>query len=319
VLGLVAEDAVKATSMTWAGASRIVVGYSDGSVALWSIGPTRMISRHPIHHNAVVSVASGYPSMPYVVTSIPVGGTARVVDLRSPSYETTAAQSLLINPQPNLLAYSDHLLGFFSIFPSSNALNTVVGFMHHSSFPLVRRVFTGESFLTCLSVGRTHPYLLVGMTDGSLWALNPMVELFTSRREPSDRVKVFKHEHRPRNLFAADSPAAARGASRLLQGFAMEKNHNPRTETKSVTSKAAGKKAKPAKKPGGAQAAAAAAAADENDEEAAALDPSRGVIHEPLSRITVVEWNPNEGYGCWAACAMGSGLVRVMDLGVESV
>ncbi|KAI9148064.1 Transcription factor tau subunit sfc6 [Paramyrothecium foliicola] len=307
VLGLLGEDDVKATTMTWINVNRFVVGYSDGSVGLWSINPQRLISRHPIHHNAVVDIASGYPTMPYVLACTPIGGTAKVVDIRSPGYETTAAQALLINPQPNLLAYSDHLMGFFSIFPSSNALNTIVGFMHHASFPLVRRIFTGDSFLTCLSVGRTHPFLLIGMTDGSLWALNPMVELFTSRREPSDRRKVFQHEHRPSTLFPMESPASARGATRILQGFKTEKNHNPRTEMKAAT-----KKVKTPKK-----SRAGAAAGDDNDEEAGSMDPSRGVVHDPMTRITVVQWNPNEGYGCWAAAAMGSGLVRVMDLGLD--
>ena len=307
MLGLQGEDAVKATAMVWINVNRLAVGYYDGSIALWSINPQRLLSRHPVHHNAIVDIVSGYPTLPYVVASTPIGGTAKVVDLRSPGYETTAAQSLLINPQPNLLGYSDHLLGFFSIFPSSNALNTIVGFMHHASFPMVRRIFTGESFLTCLGAGRTHPFLLVGMADGSLWALNPMVELFTSRRDPSDRLKIFQHEHRPSTLFPPDSPAAGRGASRILQGFVMEKNHNPRTEVKP-----AGKKAKPSKKAG-----SAAPAADDNDDEAVSLDPSRGVVHEPTTRITIVEWNPNEEYGCWAAAAMASGLVRVMDLGLE--
>ena len=46
-------------------------------------------------------------------------------------------------------------------------------------------------------------------------------------------------------------------------------------------------------------------------------DCTEGVIHEPLSRITVVRWNPNRLFGHWAAAAMASGLVRIMDLGVK--
>lgn len=42
------------------------------------------------------------------------------------------------------------------------------------------------------------------------------------------------------------------------------------------------------------------------------------VIFEPLTRVTCVAWNPNAEYGWWAAAALGSGLVKVMDLGDET-
>ncbi|KAJ2901555.1 hypothetical protein MKZ38_001688 [Zalerion maritima] len=44
---------------------------------------------------------------------------------------------------------------------------------------------------------------------------------------------------------------------------------------------------------------------------------AEGLMNERLSRITKVQWNPNLTHGHWAAVAMGSGLVRIMDLGVE--
>ncbi|KEY72325.1 hypothetical protein S7711_01007 [Stachybotrys chartarum IBT 7711] len=306
-LALQHEESIKATTMTWININRLVVGYVDGSIGLWSIYPLGLLSRHPIHHSAVVDVASGYPSMPYIISSTPIGGFSRLVDLRAPSYERTEVQAGVINVQPNLLGYSDHLLGFFSHYPSSNIMNTIVGFMHHAHYPLARRVFTADSFLTCLAVGQTHPFLLVGTADGCLWALNPVVELFSPRREPSDRIKIFQHEHRRAAMFSQESPASARGAVRILHGFGADKNRNPRTEVRPPPKK--GKKTK--------KSDAAPAGMNEDDEVAGAtLDPSRGVVHEPRTRVTVMEWNPNEGYGCWAAVGMASGLVRVIDLGL---
>ncbi|CAM1507535.1 Fc.00g071760.m01.CDS01 [Cosmosporella sp. VM-42] len=309
IFTLTDEEHIKATAITWINFNRLVVGYSDGSVALWSIRPNRLLSRHPIHHNDVVALVSGYPSMPYLIASSPIGGTTRLLDLRAPSFETTEIQNLTVTTQPNLLGYSDHLLGFFSLYPSAGPLNTQVGFMYHAHYPVCRRVFTGQSFNSCLSVGRTHPYLLVGSMDGSLWALNPQVELFSPRREPSDRIKIFQHEHRPAHLFAPGSPASECGVSRIIQGFLVEKNLNPKTDFRPPVQK--GKKKK--KKDDG-----VGVGADEEDEGAGPGDPTRGVVYEPLTRITVVEWNPNEEYGHWAAAAMGSGLVRVLDLGVEA-
>lgn len=303
--GFPEEDGIKATTMTWINFNRLVIGYADGSIALWSIRPNRLLARHAIHQNSIIDMVSGYPAMPYLIASTPVGGTVKLLDLRSPSCEVTEVQNLNVSTQPNLLGYSDHMLGFYSMYPSAGVLNTQIGFMHHTHFPVARRVFAGESFPSCLSVGRTHPYLLIGCVDGSLWALNPQVELFTTHREPSDRIKVFNHEHRGARLFPIDSPATSRGVSRLVQGFLMERNLNPKSDYKPPVKK--GKKPKK-KDPEGAK---------EDEQDATGSDPTRAIVHEPLTRITVVEWNPNEEYGCWAAAAMGSGLVRVMDLGLE--
>ncbi|UNI23926.1 hypothetical protein JDV02_009716 [Purpureocillium takamizusanense] len=309
VLSMVDELGVKATAMDWVSVNRLVAGYSDGSVALWSIFPTRLLSRHPVHHSDVIALATGYPSEPYLAASLPVGGSVKIVDLRCPSYETAEVQINAVNTEANMLAWSDHLQGFFSAYPSANALNTMVGFMHHRHFPLVRRIFTAECFPSCLSVGTTHPCLLVGTTDGSLWALNPQCELFKARRPPTDRVRLLQHEHRPAEHFTAPSPASARGVARVVQGFDMEKN------THGTETRAPPKKGNKAKK--GADADDGGGAGD--DEPVALMDPSRAVVHELGTRVTVVSWNPNDGYGCWAAAAFGSGLVRVMDLGLENV
>lgn len=300
------EGGIDATAMSWANMNRLVVGYSDGSVALWSIFPCHLLSRHAVHHSHVVELATGYPSMPYVVAATPLGGTMRILDLAAPSYEFTEVQSINVVTQPGLLAWSDHMLGFFSIYPSARVNNTVIGFMHHANFPLFRTTFTGDSFPSCIATGKTHPFLLIGLMDGSVWCLNPQVEHFNSRTDATYRLRLFQHEHRPHRLFARDSPAGMRGASRVAQGFEVERNRNPKNETQPAT-----KKGKAVKKKSAVQ------HEDDEDEVLKSSDASRAALHEPLTRVTTMEWNPNQGYGCWAAAALGSGLVRVMDLGIE--
>ncbi|KHN96122.1 WD40 repeat-like-containing domain protein [Metarhizium album ARSEF 1941] len=303
------EYSIKATAFAWATFNRLVVGYSDGSIALWSLYPSCLLSRHAVHHSLVVDIATGSPSHPFLVASTPVGGTTKLVDLTCPTYETTEVQTNAVSWQPNMLAYSSHIQGFFSVYPSANALNTMVGFLHQRFFPIVRRVYIGEGYNSCLASGKTHPFLLIGTSDGSLWCLNPQVELFTSRRELTNRLRLFQHEHRPKELFPADSAAPARGACRIVHGFAIEKGRSPKGEVKAQQ----GKKARRPKK-----AELDAGEGIEDDEAGGLMDPSRGIVYEPLSRLTVVEWNPNEGFGCWAAAAMASGLVRVLDLGLDN-
>ncbi|KAK5996721.1 Transcription factor C subunit 6-like protein [Cladobotryum mycophilum] len=304
---LLDEYSIKATSMTWVNCNRIAVGYSDGSIALWSIHPYHLLSRHPVHHNYIVDIVSGYPTMPNLIASIPVGGTARLIDLQAPSYETTEVQKPLVHTQPGMLVYSDHMLGFISIYPSASVLNTIVGFLHHAHFPIARRVFTGDSFINCVGIGRLHPFLLIGAADGSLWTLNAQTEVFSNRHEATDKIRILQHEHRSAALFPPDSPAAVRGVSRILQGFSIEKNRNTKPEPK-----VAAKKSKKLRKPKDAP-----EVAEEDDDAVDLTDPSRAILHEPSTRITAIEWNPNDDYGCWAAVAMGSGLVRVIDLGLE--
>ncbi|UKZ80273.1 hypothetical protein TrVFT333_008030 [Trichoderma virens FT-333] len=281
VLSLLDEYGIKATAIAWINCNRMAVGYSDGSIALWSLYPQRLLSRHPVHHNDIIDMVSGYPTMPTIIASIPVGGTARVIDLQAPSYETTEAQRPLVHTQPGLLT----------------------------------RVFTGDSFLTSLAVGRLHPFLLIGATDGSLWCLNSQTEVFSNRHESTDKIRVLQHEHRPGRLFPPDSPVAARGVCRILHGFAVDRNRNSKPEAKPAAKK--GKKLR-AKEPAEAAEGGREGEGEEDDDEAGDLtDPSRATLHEALTRITTIEWNPNQDYGCWAAVAMGSGLVRVIDLGLE--
>ncbi|KAH0599375.1 hypothetical protein MHUMG1_02162 [Metarhizium humberi] len=306
---LYGEYSIKATSFAWATFNRVVIGYSDGSIALWSLYPNCLLSRHAVHHSLVVDLATGSPSHPFLVASTPVGGATKLIDLSCPTYESTEVQTNAVSWQPNMLAYSDHIQGFFSVYPSANALNTMIGFMHQRYFPIVRRVYIGESYNSCLASGKTHPFLLIGTSDGSLWCINPQVELFTSRRELTDRLRLFQHEHRPKELFPADSAAPARGACRIIHGFAVEKGRSPKGEVKAQP----GKKFKRPKK-----ADLDAGEGNEDDEAGGLMDPTRGIVYEPLSRVTVVEWNPNEGFGCWAAAAMASGLVRIMDLGLDN-
>lgn len=230
----------------------------------------------------------------------------RILDLTAPSYEFTEMPAINVVTQPGLLTWSDQMLGFFSIYPSAKVNNTVVGFMHHANFPLFRTTFTGDSFPSAIATGKTHPFLLIGLMDGSVWCLNPQVEHFNSRTDATYRLRLFHHEHRPHTLYPKDSPAGLRGATRVVQGFNIDKNRNAKYETPSAKK---GKAPKNKKR--------AAAVDDDEDEVLKAGDARRMAVHEPLTRITTLEWNPNKLFGCWVAVAMGSGLVRVMDLGIE--
>lgn len=318
-LGLSHDYNVSVTCLAWVNANRIVLGHSDGSLTLWSIYPQRMLQRVGAHCNYIIDVCSGYPSNPYLIASIPLGGCTTLTDLSQPSSELTYFPVPAISFQPNLLCWNEILQGFMALYPSSTP-TTSVAFLHHRFFCQARSTITTSNAVTCIAAGASHPFVLVGSADGSVYACNALQKLFRQKGEPLQKLKVFEHEYRPIERPASEDAEVPtfRGASRVLQGFLPEVNDDPRAEKrkeidrkKKLARKEANKnKGRPRKKGG---------TVDPDDREAE-IDgrlASRAVTHEPLTRVTTVVWNPNLYFTCWAACAMGSGLIKVIDLGVE--
>jgi transcription factor C subunit 6 len=315
-LGLTEDYDVSVTCLTWVNTNRISLGHSDGSITLWSIYPRQLLQRVGAHTTNVIDICSAYPSNPYLVASIPVGGCATLTDLSQPSSEVTYFPVPAISFQPNLLCWNESMQGFMALYPSSTP-NTTIAFLHHRYFCQARSITTGPNTLTCVSSGATHPFVLVGCADGSVFSCNALQKLFKQKGEPLRKLKIFEHEYRPIDQETQGQPdglatSGLRGAARILQGFLPEENDDPRTEKRKEMDrkKRAAKKKKAGKKK----------ADDEAEDREAELDEklaSRVIIHEPLTRVTTILWNPNVQFSCWAACAMASGLIKVMDLGVE--
>lgn len=343
-LGFTDEYMVQTTCLTWVNTNRICLGHSDGSISLWSVYPQCVLLRRPVHNSHILDIASGFPSHPYHIATSPVSGSPALTDLNLPSAERTSIpRPNLLNFQPNLLEWNDHLQGYFHIHPSPAPLHNVVGWTHVRYFVESRTLLTTPAPPTCVASGGTHPFALVGCADGSLWALNPLRVLLRDKADEVHKLKVAQHEFRPaRKLVPQGPPGAAvvsRGAARILQGFRPEANSNPYAELAREQVEPR-KKSKKRKKPAGksttrrsanmAKAAAVAGHAvvegDDSDEDgpsraevqalAKVLDRSKAVVHEARTRVTVAAWNPNIEYGWWAAAAMGSGLVKIMDLGI---
>ena len=319
-LGLSRDYNVSVTCLTWLNTNRIVLGHSDGTLTLWSIYPRQMLQRVGAHCNYIIDVCSGYPSNPSLIASIPVGGCTTLTDLSQPSSELTYFPVPAISFQPNLLCWNEIMQGFMALYPSSTP-TTSVAFLHHRFFCQARSTITTSNAVTCVAAGASHPFVLVGSADGSVYACNALQKLFRQKGESLQKLKVFEHEYRPIEKPVSEEDAELpefRGASRVLQGFLPEVNDDPRAEKrkeidrkKKLARKEANKnKGRPRKKEN---------AVDPDDREAE-IDSklaSRAVTHEPLTRVTTISWNPNLYFTCWAACAMASGLIKVIDLGVE--
>ncbi|KAI1780109.1 WD40 repeat-like protein [Hypoxylon cercidicola] len=319
------EHTLEINCFTWINMNRVAVALSDGSVAVWSLSPCLQLQRHPIHSSPIMDIVSSYPSSPYIVATMPMGGEFTITDLNRPTAETTYHGNPLVSLQPNVVSWSDHLRGFASIWPTAFPGTSTISFVQSRVFPLSRHICTVEGQTTCLAFGICHPFLLAGSSDGSVWALNVMRKI-ASHRERTQKLKVFQHEYRqPPQAEATEEEAertARRGACRILHGFMPEANIHPlgtriakqsRSKSNKVEKKKAGKK-KADKLEDGRESDIPTGMDGENF----TLVSGPIIIHDPLTRITTLAWNPNVEFSWWAAAAMGSGLVRVMDLGIDN-
>ncbi|KAL1876478.1 hypothetical protein Daus18300_002722 [Diaporthe australafricana] len=329
-LGFTDEYMVLATSLTWVNTNRLCFGHTDGSISLWSIFPRQMLMRKSIHISYILDVASGFPSYPYYISSTPVGGCPTVTDLNLPSAETTYIPMVgAVNFQHNLVDWNDHLQGFFGMHPAPIPHNTIIGWGHIRYYMQSRTLMTTPSPPMCLASGRTHPFTLVGCADGSLWAINPLRILLKDRGDTIYKLKILQHEFRPAAKLGGvplQPGEVIRGAARILQGFLPEMNSNPRAEYVREQNKKRNQANKKSKGKGKKK-ALDDGEMDIDDEDdgltqgegkalSKLLDETRAVIHDARTRVVVAAWNPNVEYGWWAAAAMGSGLVKIMDLGV---
>ncbi|KAI1768340.1 WD40 repeat-like protein [Hypoxylon sp. FL1150] len=317
------EHTLEINCFTWINMNRVAVGLSDGSVAVWSISPCVQLQRHPIHSSPIMDILSSYPSHPYIVATMPMGGEFTITDLNRPTAETTYHGNPLVSLQPNVISWSDHLGGFASIWPTSFPGTSTISFVQSRVFPLSRHICTVEGQTTCLALGVCHPFLLAGSSDGSVWALNVMRKM-ASHRQKTHKLKVFQHEyHPPPQAAVAQEEAgqvASRGACRILHGFLPEANIHPlgtriAKPSRIKRNKAERKKAK--KKADSLEDGGESEDQGVLDEENSTMVSGPIIIHDPLTRITALSWNPNIEFSWWAAAAMGSGLVRVMDLGID--
>ena len=323
------ESDNRATCFSWMDTSRIAIGHSDGSITIWSIWPKFLLQRLRAHRTYILDICSGYPSHPNMITSHPVSGHSRLIDLSNPSCEMTFSPNPTINFQFGLSQWCELLQGFISFAPASYLSSTAVAFMHVRHYARQRSIFTGYATSTAVAIGVVHPYLLVGCIDGSLWASNSIRKVMSDKDEKVYKIKLFEHEFRP-TQDSNSSTLGVRGAVRFLQGFAPDINDNIRARKvlEKHKNKKAGQKRKRAKAKVGSKAKGKAdvdAMDLDDDSGVESLDddtkrdwePEKRIVHEPLTRISAVAWNPNLEFGWWAAAGMASGLVRIMDLGVE--
>lgn len=267
-----------------------------------------------------MDIVSGYPTNSFVVATMPMGGMFTITDLNRPTAEKTYHGNPVVSLQPSTLVWNNHLRGFASIWPTSFPGTSTISFVQSRVFPLSRHICTVEGQTMCLAFGTCHPYLLAGSSDGSVWALNVLRKM-SSHREKTHKLKLFQHEYCAPSITNVDKDeqTSRRGTCRILHGFLPQVNTHPLGVRIAKETRANRAKREKAAKGKGKKADDTPAFDDseQDGDEGFTMVPGPITIHEPLTRITALSWNPNAEFSWWAAAAMGSGLVRVTDVGIE--
>ena len=191
----------------------------------------------------------------------------------------------------------------------------------------------GDSEVLCVAVGHLHPTVLVGFADGTLLAINPFRRFINTRVKAMLQQKVWKHEWArqqldttspqsgeetiehgqasPPNVSAEDTCGRVQhGQASVPSGQQNEQHRESRPDRISRITEGYKIEAvtlAPIKTPRSSK------DVKDTDNGNHALFST---IYDAETGIRQVAWNPNEGWGGWAASGMGSGLVRIEDLAV---
>ncbi len=266
-----------------------------------------MLLRIAAHTSPVLDVCSGYPSHPYMVASRPSAGVMRLTDLSESTSKHSFNPSPTTSFQANVLGWSDHMQGFAAMSPSNNPQKIRLDFQPIRHFPrsLVFLPSRRGMSPSCLSVSPFHPFVLVGHRDGSLVVCNMLQKVFSSGNDGPRRILVLQSKFRS----MWPQPESDSGGPELLGGTAvsLELCDDPADEpAASKPANRAGRKSRQENEQD---------SGPESDQE----ETGATVIHESMTAMASVAWNPNIEFGTWMAAATSSGVVLIMDLDQKHV
>lgn len=298
------------TCLKWLSGTTLAVGTAIGTLAIWTLTrpgtlPTQQASNpnprpwfyQQISDTYILTLTSGWPSQPHFISITTADGFARLYDIRTPNADTTAS----IRGRTMCITQDWHEQTQSFIGPDEYYMlkHNPIRRYYHNLYSM-----RAESIITRCAASPVHPAILIGGADGRVEASNPVGRIANYKIIPWQQT-WFAHEWRgpvkhivkkanPTDPDSDDDDAA--GPSDVPQKFLDEplaritegyKAFQPGIQH-SVSSK------KPANP-----------------------EVGKGItIYEESSAVTALAWNPNLKFGTWAVAGLGSGLLRVEDVGV---
>jgi len=322
------------TNLTWLSSSSLAASCANGFVAIWDLSsilssrlksPPRPAPSNPrpwfyhcLHQSHILNITSAYPSRPHIIFTTSIDGHTRLTDIRNPIQDFALAQRQRVSLPP--LSWYDH---------AQSIVSTDENFLLKMN-PL-RRFYSSTSFARCgalitgIASSPVHPIILAGCADGRVWGVNPLKRPKAGKGE-AWQICWFGHEWR-RGLSLSDSrihqqeqpsavgDASAGGGEGARDPDAMDLDMDASAEAKTMEEILRDPLCRIVD---GYKMVKAGAGSSEERAKGRNGASNTITVHEELTAITKVSWNPNLRFGTWAAAATASGIVRIEDMAFHS-
>ena len=317
----------------WLSGTTIAVASAAGTVGIWSLTrPNTLAPPNATNHNPrpwsyqqladtyILTISSAWPSNPQYLSITTADGFARLFDIRNPKADQAASirgRTLCLTQ-----AWHEHTQSF--VMPDEHYIlrHTPLRRYYHNLYSM--RI---ENSITRVATSPVHPGVLVGGTDGDVQTTNPLGRIVNYKNMPWQQ-RWFVHEWRGPMERMLVKPME--GASvRMLEDGLIE---HPRNTSEAIgqDNSASDPISEPKKVPQdilskplvriteGYKAIQQGITLGAASKKKVHSEIGRSIsIFEKQSAITALAWNPNLKYGTWAVAGMGSGLLRVEDVGIS--
>ncbi|KAF2828598.1 hypothetical protein CC86DRAFT_346958 [Ophiobolus disseminans] len=302
--------------LRWLSGTTLAVGTAIGTLAIWTLSRpetfTSMNSKPPrpwfyqqISETYIITLASGWPSQPHIISITTADGFARMFDLRTPSSDNTAS----IRGRTLCITHEWHEQTQSFIAPDEHYMlkHNPIRRYYHNLYTM-----RASSSITRVSSSPVQPAILMGGADGRVEASNPIGRITNYKIIPWQQT-WFAHEWRGP---VKDKPSS--------QDVEMSEG-GPVGEVDTSEEQDTGTNDIPelflsqplARITEGYKAFQPGIQHSVFSKRVANPEVGKGItIFEEASAITALAWNPSLKFGTWAVAGMGDGLLRVEDIGV---
>jgi len=306
--------------LKWLSGTTLAVATAMGTLAIWTLSrpetfmPNSNIAPRPWYYQRVsetyiLTLASGWPSQPHLLSISTADGFASMYDIRTPNADNTTSirgRTLCITQD-----WHEHTQSFIASDEHYMLKHNPIRRYYHNLYSM-----RALSSITRCASSPVQPSILIGGADGRVEASNPIGRITNYKIIPWQQT-WFAHEWRgpveklvakpagqdvemseggPVGEATASGSATAAEGNRIPESFLSQPLARITEGYKAIQpgiqhSTSSKKKTNP--------------------------DIAVGLtVYEEASAVTALAWNPNVKFGTWAVAGMGDGLLRVEDVGV---
>lgn len=306
--------------LRWLSGTSLAVCTAMGTLAIWTLNrPDTFTSKSStnsprpwfykqISETFIITLSSGWPSQPHLISISTADGFSRMYDLRSPSADSTAS----IRGRTLCISQDWHEQTQSFIAPDEHFMlkHNPIRRYYHNLYSM-----RAPATITRVASSPVQPAILMGGADGRIETSNPIGRITNYKIVPWQQT-WFAHEWRgPVETLVTKPPGkdVEMGEVEPVQEPSAPEGDN--TDANNIL--AAFLSQPLARITEGYKAYQPGIQHSVLSKKVANPEVGKGItIFEEGSAITALAWNPSLKFGTWAVAGMGDGLLRVEDVGV---